>query len=185
MNYSVDDAVRLFLPRDAEKKTHKQIFARYSKTKPGIKAYHKAVLSGKLKRWSRTPRGKFALILLYDQAPRVVYKNNDPRIYSTDAKARSILKSLLRNGFEELDPIEQGFALLPFHHSEKLSDQKIANKLFKKIRKSKSVEITEWICRASDLYNGIIKRFRRFPHRNKILGRKSTEEEIQFLKKEW
>lgn len=154
---------------------------RISKSKNALKKYYQTALRGKLQGWRKTAGGKLALILVYDQVPRIIF--DDKRMYNTDILARELTKEMLESSeYKKLSPLEIMFAFFPYHHSENVKHQKTALSVFKKLYE-KDANKFEWIYRSSKTYNRIISKFGRFPHRNKILGRKSTDKEKEFLKK--
>ena len=151
------------------------------KSKKILKEYYRAALQNELQEWKKTTKGKLALILIYDQAPRVIFKDNDPKTYATDELAQKITTEMFESSeYKKLLPLEIMFAFLPYHHSENLKHQKIANRIFKKLYEN-DPKTFEWIYQSSNYYNKIISKFGRFPHRNKILRRKSTKKEKAFL----
>ena len=85
-----------------------------------------------------------------------------------------------KSEYKKLSPLEIMFVFFPYHHSENLKHQKIANLIFKELYE-KDPKTFEWIYKSSNVYKKIIAKFGRFPHRNKILKRKSTKEEKEFL----
>jgi uncharacterized protein (DUF924 family) len=97
------------------------------------------------------------------------------RAFATDALALAAAKHALAQGYDRnmLD-VERQFIYLPFEHSESLADQERACELFRPL----GAELLDWAQR----HKAVIERFGRFPHRNAILGRASTPEEIEFLK---
>ena len=139
---------------------------------------YEAAAAGALSSWEATPEGALALVLLFDQIPRNIFRGS-PRAYATDAQARVVADRALEKGFDRLFPrVWRQFFYMPFHHSENLEDQ----------RRSLTLEIKQRDPdRAGSLrryglpYIEVIERFGRFPHRNAVLGRQSTPEEIAFL----
>ncbi|MCG8494271.1 MAG: DUF924 domain-containing protein [Sneathiellales bacterium] len=130
---------------------------------------------GHLLAWTDEAKGCMALLLLFDQFTRNMFRNN-PRSFSADAKARAIARHMLEKGFfERLPSIMKKFAALPFEHSENLDDQKISMKLFQEFGDEDDILYAQ-------RHFDIIERFGRFPHRNEVLKRPSTEEELAFLK---
>ena len=135
--------------------------------------------------WAATPGGRLALILLTDQFPRNMYRNM-LESFAFDALARRWCEEGLREGAHRLlRPIERVFFYLPLEHSESLADQERAVALFRELVQGEGPErganfagFLEYAIRHRD----VIVRFGRFPHRNRILGRVSTAEEIAFLK---
>ena len=125
--------------------------------------------------------GALALVLMLDQFPRNLYRGQ-PKTYAADAKARAVADHAIGRGFDRrLPPVQRQFFYLPFMHSETLADQDRSVELYRQLASadpSQSATI-DYAAR----HREIIRRFGRFPHRNAILGRESTEEEIEFLKR--
>ncbi|MBE7638125.1 DUF924 family protein [Sneathiella sp. P13V-1] len=130
--------------------------------------------NGDLLSWTESAKGCMALIILLDQFPRNIYRDT-ARAFSFDGKAREIARHTMDRGyFDQLPEIMQFFALLPFEHSESLEDQKFSVESYKKLGNENGLDF-------AIRHLEIIERFGRFPHRNEILGRTSTAEEIEFL----
>jgi uncharacterized protein (DUF924 family) len=124
--------------------------------------------------WLAQPRDCLARIVALDQFPRNMFRGT-PRAFATDALALAAAKHAVARGYDRnLSPVEKQFVYLPFEHSESLADQQRACELMKPLGE----ELYGWAVK----HKVIIERFGRFPHRNQILGRKSTPEEIEFLK---
>lgn len=140
--------------------------------------------TGELNDWRTAPRGLLALILLADQLPRNIYRNT-ARAFAFDAMAREHCRHGLAQGFEQrLRPIERVFHYLPLEHSESLQDQHDSCALFSRLAAAADagqVELFAGYLRFAERHRDIIARFGRFPHRNGILGRDSTAEELAFL----
>jgi uncharacterized protein (DUF924 family) len=135
-------------------------------------ATYEAALAGQLDHWRNESRSALALVILLDQFPRNMFRNS-ARAFEADALARSAARVILEHGWDQaMTPDERTFVYLPFEHSEALADQELSMRLFEGSANA------EWARRHWD----IIKRFGRFPHRNAILGRAGTPEEIAFLK---
>ncbi len=145
----------------------------------------KAALAGKLDAWAETMRGRLALVIVLDQFTRNVFRNN-AKTYAGDEKAQAlVVEAFDRKLDEELGPIERLFLSMPLLHSEKLEHQKRVSAIAKEnAKRARPVEskIFEMNLEQAVKYEGIVSRFGRFPHRNAILGRTSTPEEIEFLK---
>lgn len=143
-----------------------------------------AAAAGALDHWTGSPRGRLALILLLDQLPRVIHRGA-PAAFAQDEKARRIAAKGLESGADTLlRPIERVFFYLPFEHSEAPADQRRSVELYSRLRD----EVPDAWTPVFDGYldyavrhREIIDRFGRFPHRNRILGRESTPDEIEFL----
>lgn len=135
--------------------------------------------------WAESPRGRLALIILTDQFPRNMYRNT-PESFAYDEMARAWCKEGLRiNAHRALRPIERVFFYLPLEHSESMDDQEQAVALFRVLAEDSGAQGREVFAGFLDYavrHREVIARFGRFPHRNHILGRESTEDEIAFLK---
>lgn len=137
-------------------------------------AAHEAAAANGLDMWAATPEGSLALLILLDQFPRNCFRGTE-RMFATDAKALEVAAAAVANGQDQkLDEELRAFVYLPFEHSEELADQDRSVELF--------TPLGEEMLRWADMHRDIIRRFGRFPHRNEILGRESTPEEIEFLK---
>lgn len=127
-----------------------------------------------------TARRALALLIVLDQFPRNLYRG-DARAYDGDARALDVAGRLVAAGLDrELLGVERQFVYLPFEHAESLVAQRCAMALFTQLARDEPslVDLVEWARRHHD----IVARFGRFPHRNAVLGRQSTAEEIEFLK---
>jgi uncharacterized protein (DUF924 family) len=141
-------------------------------------ADYEAAAVGRFADWEASAEGPLALVLLLDQVPRNLFRGT-PRAYLTDAAARAAAGRALERGFDrQVPPVWRQFFYLPFHHSEDLADQHRARTLFEALPSDPDDAET---LRYARRYHEIIARFGRFPHRNAILGRVSTAEEIAFL----
>ena len=131
-------------------------------------------------RWKDNPEECVALVMLLDQFSRNFFRNNS-KAYDQDSKCLSIVKEGIKRKYLDclnMDKIH--FLLLPLIHSENISDHKFGHKLVDKYL-SKHPEY-ENIKKVWNDHSIAIKKFRRYPHRNKILNRQSTPEEENFLK---
>lgn len=140
---------------------------------------------GELDAWADTPSGCLALILLTDQFPRNIYRDC-AQAFAYDALANAWCKAGIRQGFDQkLRPIERVFFYLPLEHAESLVDQEQAVRLFERLAAEAAPSERETFDGFLDFarrHARIIARFGRFPHRNAMLGRASTPQEIEFLK---
>ena len=141
--------------------------------------------NGKLDAWAATGPGLLSLVLLTDQFSRNIHRGR-PQAFAADAMARRLAHQGLRDGVTlRLRPIERVFMLLPFEHSEDLPDQELSVREFDALAKGAMEPARKRMDGYLDFarrHLDIIARFGRFPHRNAILGRVSTPEEIEFLK---
>lgn len=122
----------------------------------------------------RSPREALASVVVLDQFPRNMFRG-DPRAYATDAQALRIAKAAIASDFDKALPNpERLFLYLPLEHSENVRDQALACALVA------AGGDARW-ARYAQAHKAIIERFGRFPHRNAVLGRPSTPEELAFL----
>jgi uncharacterized protein (DUF924 family) len=130
--------------------------------------------TGRLSSWEASDDGALALTIVLDQFPRNMFRG-DPRAFASDALAREVAGRAIARGVDRrIGPPLLQFLYLPFMHSEHLADQIRCVELFRAIGDSDNLEYAE------DHAN-IIRRFGRFPHRNRTLGRPTTAEEQAFL----
>ena len=135
--------------------------------------WHKAA-SGGLSSWETSDEGALALVIVLDQFPRNMFRN-DIRTYSSDALAREVAGRAIARGADiHLEDALLEFLYMPFMHSEDLVDQLRCVDLFRKSGNPESLKYAED-------HAGIIRRLGRFPHRNRVLGRTTTPEEQAFL----
>jgi uncharacterized protein (DUF924 family) len=142
-------------------------------------ADYEAAAKGTLTSWEASAPGALALVLLLDQVPRNIFRAT-PRAYATDPAARAVANRALGRGFDQMvPPAWRLFFYMPFHHSEHLVDQQRSIKLFDALPRNRDRRGS--LRRYGHPYIEVIERFGRFPHRNEILGRRSTPEEVAFL----
>jgi uncharacterized protein (DUF924 family) len=141
-------------------------------------------VSEQLKDWLMTPRGRLALIILADQFPRNIYRDT-AQAFSCDEQALTwCIEGLEQKVDRELRPIERVFFYLPLEHAEHLVHQDLSVKCFSELAADVPAEqksVFEDYLNYAIRHRQIIERFGRFPHRNKVLGRESTPEELAFL----
>jgi uncharacterized protein (DUF924 family) len=173
-------------PGDPERENHRQIWFKstpeYDATlRELFLADYERAASGALQSWEAAPESALALVLLLDQVPRNIFRG-DPRTYATDPLARAVADRALSRLFDaELPPVWRKFFYMPFHHSEDLADQRRATRLAEGLPDDRAPEERGGNRRYGRPYPEVIERFGRFPHRNAILGRISTPEEMAFL----
>ena len=137
-------------------------------------------LAGGLRAWEATPHGALARIIVLDQFTRNVYRGT-PRAFAGDAQALALAQSLTEQGLDQqLPPMLRAFAYLPFEHAEDLAMQARAVELFQLL--SQAQPGFESMLDYAQRHQEVIARFGRFPHRNAILGRPSTPQEVAFLR---
>ncbi|OGA65519.1 MAG: hypothetical protein A3G83_04505 [Betaproteobacteria bacterium RIFCSPLOWO2_12_FULL_68_20] len=135
-------------------------------------------LSGGLEGWKSDPRACLALVLLFDQFPRNMFRGT-ARAFAGDELARACATTIVEKAWDKaMTPDERLFAYLPLEHSESLADQERCLALMREIAVyPETADMPKW----AEAHLAIIRRFGRFPHRNTALGRESTAEEIEFL----
>lgn len=135
---------------------------------------HEAAAAGALADWERKPEGAYALLILLDQFPRNLFRGSE-RAFATDAQALAVAERAIAHGFDKsYEPPEQRFFYMPFMHSEALADQEHCIALCAAADDLEGVKYAE-------IHRDIIRDFGRFPHRNPVLGRETTEQEQAFL----
>jgi len=135
--------------------------------------WHEAA-EGKLAAWVASDDGALALTIVLDQFPRNMFRC-DARTYASDPLAREVAgRAIARGADARIDPVLIEFLYMPFMHSEDLPDQLRCVELFRKTGHAENLGYAE---RHAD----IVRRFGRFPHRNRLLGRATTPEEQAFL----
>lgn len=128
---------------------------------------------GELSSWRVTANGRLAEIIILDQFPRNMFRNN-PRSFSTDSMALALAQECVLWRYDhEISDETAAFMYMPYMHSESRLIQNQSVKLFERLPKNLSFAIA---------HRDIVEKFGRFPHRNAVLGRTSTPEEIEFLK---
>ena len=134
---------------------------------------HDAIQRNEREDWLETPRGALAYVVVLDQFSRNMFRDS-ARMFETDARALAAARRALDGALDrDLSRDERMFLCMPFMHSEDIADQDRCVRLF--------ASLQEWLPYAEQ-HRDIIRRFGRFPHRNALLGRKSTSEEVEFLK---
>lgn len=135
---------------------------------------HEEAADGALSDWEASAEGALALILLLDQFPRNCFRGT-ARMFATDARAVAAANRAIQAGHDlATEEALRAFFYLPYEHAEDRALQDLAVKLCQPLGDD-SLHYAE-------VHRDIIRRFGRFPHRNRILGRVSTPEELQFLK---
>lgn len=129
--------------------------------------------AGTFDRWAGTPEGALGLVILLDQTSRNIHRGT-PQAFAADARALSTAKSAVANGYDDnFEARVRRWFYMPYMHSEDLADQEACVALTAKRAKG--------TLKFAIQHRDIIARFGRFPHRNGILGRETTQEEQAFL----
>ncbi|HEX4199681.1 MAG TPA: DUF924 family protein [Caulobacteraceae bacterium] len=139
---------------------------------------HHAAARGEYAAWEATADGALALILLFDQFPRNLYRNS-AHAFATDPLARAVARRAVETSKDRATAAElRTFIYMPFMHSEDLADQDMAVALFEAYD-AETGELSN--LKYAVEHREIIRRFGRFPHRNPMFGRAATPEERAFL----
>lgn len=150
-NLKIDDEIRRRFQSTLEKAARAELFA-----------------------WRETPTGRLAEIIVLDQFSRNIFRE-DPRSFAQDPLALALAQEMVLLGLDlKIDPGQRAFVYMPYMHSESLAVHDVAEKLF-------SQPGLEDNLRFERLHRRILEQFGRYPHRNKVLGRTSTREELEFL----
>ncbi len=136
---------------------------------------HQQAIRCELFSWRQSPRGRLAEIIVLDQFSRNLFRDS-PRAFATDALALALAQEAVACGADQtLDPQEKNFMYMPYMHSESAEIHKVAMVLFDQPGLEQNLEYEV-------RHKVIIDRFGRYPHRNALLGRTSTDDEVAFLK---
>ena len=134
-----------------------------------------AASRGELYAWRATPAGRVAEVIVLDQFSRNLYRGT-PQAFAQDPMALALAQEAVALGvLDELSPMQRTFLLMPYMHSESALIHVQAERLFKAWAPPDNY-------RYELQHKAIVDRFGRYPHRNAILGRVSSAEEIAFLK---
>jgi uncharacterized protein (DUF924 family) len=147
-------------------------------------ALHAAVASGERDAWLASPRGRLACIIVLDQFSRNMFRET-PACFAHDAQALRIAEGGIEQGMDRLVGFDgRGFCYMPLMHTEQLEAQERCVQLFDEFLGQVSPDLrprVEFSLKFAEMHRDIVKRFGRFPHRNRLLGRDSTPEEVEFL----
>lgn len=137
-------------------------------------------LQGGFDDWTRSAEGVLALLILLDQFPRNIFRGT-ARAFAGDGHARAIARAAIDRGYDiVVAPVQRQFFYMPFQHSEDLADQEFGMLLFTALEKEMpGQDVLDF----AERHRAIIAQFGRFPHRNAALGRDSTPEEVEFLRR--
>ncbi len=135
---------------------------------------YRVAKSGELDDWQNDPQGALALIIILDQFPLNMFRGQAEG-FSCETKAQRVSHYAIDNGFDtDLTDTQKVFMYMPLMHSEDMADQDEAVSLFERAGLEDNL-------RYAKHHRAIVRRFGRFPHRNAVLGRKSSAEELDYL----
>ena len=145
---------------------------------------YEAIVAGEREAWRSTARGALAYIIVLDQFSRNTFRGT-AKMFAADELAREVCREGLDAGFDaELSFDERVFFYLPLEHSESMDDHELCLELFESLLDSAPELLqadAKYYLDFALQHKAIIERFGRYPHRNKILGRASSDEEAKFL----
>ena len=143
-----------------------------------------AAVRGALADWKRVPQSCVALVIVLDQFPRNVYRGT-PAAFACDARALEVTRRAIAAGYwEHLSIMERTFLLMPYEHVEDVAAQREGLPLFERLHAEAPASwrnVTGNTLAYARSHLAIVERFGRFPHRNAILGRTSTDAEREYL----
>lgn len=144
-----------------------------------------AAVAGELNDWERTPRGRLALIIMFDQFPRYLYRHSS-KAFSLDQEALRLCEDGLEQKMDQsITLIERVFFYMPLVHAENEQIQERSIRLYQELvslSMSETTQIYQLFLAYAYAHFRVIKEFGRFPQRNRVLGRESTAAELAFLK---
>ena len=143
-------------------------------------------VQGELDGWADSPRRRLSLIILLDQFPRQIYRGT-AQAFAYDPAALALTLSGMQLAADgALNLVERLFFYMPLQHAESTEVQDEAVSAYKRLVTESPVELRSTFEKSleyAEHHRDLIRQFGRFPHRNKILGRESTPEELAYLKK--
>ena len=143
-----------------------------------------AALRGELNEWRQTPRGRLAMVVLLDQFTRNMYRGMAEAFKGDDIARSIVMESLEKQHDEALEFAERMFFYMPLQHAESLDMQDLCISRLESLLLDVPLKDRYRVHSAIDFasqHRDMIIRFGRFPHRNQVLGRESTAEELAFL----
>ncbi len=150
-----------------------------------FRAEWSAAIEGKLQDWEQVPRGRLALILLYDQFSRVYYRGLSQSFDYDDRAQKLCIEGLSKKVDQSLTLIERVFFYMPLVHSESIDYQEKSIRLFQNLvslSMAETTQVYQLFLAYAYAHFRVIREFGRFPQRNAMLGRLSTATETAFLK---
>lgn len=178
----LDERYALWFGRDDD--TPEIIAARDEKIRTTLEPLLERAAHGELASWADSPKRRLALILLYDQVPRNCYRGT-AAAFAFDREALALsLEGLQLAADAALDPVERVFFYLPLEHAESMEAQDAGIAAFERLAAEAPAEVRDFCVncgRYAMKHRDIIEKFGRFPHRNRALGRASTEAEKEWL----
>ncbi len=130
--------------------------------------------TGALDSWKESPEGCLALCIILDQMPLNMFRNT-AKSFSTEQQAVEVTKYAIKKSFDNEIPNDRvSFLYMPLMHSENMDDQDLAVQCFEKAKLERNLPFAKH-------HRGIVEKYGRFPHRNEVLGRESSQAEMDYL----
>lgn len=184
-----------FGPLKLDGRAHEELSARWWQKDPEFDreifekfgGLHAQLNAGRRPDWTYSPHGLLAAIIVLDQFSRNIFRNT-AGMFAADEQALGLSFEGIALGYDrKLRVAERAFLYMPLMHSERLDVQNRCVDLFDRFASEQTGDVAEDLkvqVRFAILHRDIVKRFGRFPHRNVLLDRESTPEELEFLKEE-
>lgn len=140
--------------------------------------------TGRLDHWAHKPHGRLAMILLLDQFRRNIYRNSAEAFALDKAALKLCVEGAMEKKDAGLTPIQRVFYYMPLQHAESRKVQAKSVQIYRRLADAVSPtyrETFETIAQFAELHRDIVERYGRFPHRNRLLNRKNTPDEAEFL----
>jgi uncharacterized protein (DUF924 family) len=145
---------------------------------------HRAIMAGEREAWLDKPRSRLAYVIVLDQFSRNMFRDT-PAMFASDERAREATRSGIARGHDSALAVdERVFLYMPLMHGETLADQDACVALFDQLAEGAEGRVAARLAgnqKAARAHRAIIAKWGRFPHRNRVLGRASTPEEVAFL----
>lgn len=145
---------------------------------------HMSAARGQLTSWRDTGTGALALVVLLDQLPRNMYRGT-AHMHATDPQARAVVRHAIELQLDsQLGVLQRGMLYMPLMHSEDMRDHWVSQRCFDDLAKGATGEassIAKQFVKSAKQHREIVFRWGRYPHRNRLLGRTSTADELAFL----
>lgn len=173
-NYSAEDVLDFWFAPAHQTHWFSRSTAFDDRIRQQFAALHHQAAQGELWSWRTNAEGRLAEIIILDQFSRQIYRDQ-AQAFAQDAMALALAQEAISQRLDQqLDPVQRRFIYMPLMHSESLIIHQRAYVLFQRLGDDTTFEFEKQ-------HQAIIQRFGRYPHRNAILNRQSTEEEQQFL----
>lgn len=174
MNNSINDVLDFWYSDDTSKKWFKSTPEFDHEIKCRFENLWQLAAKNKLKSWEESANGCLALCIVLDQFPLNMFRG-ETRSFQTERQSIEVAKLAIENGYDNaIESQRVSFLYMPLMHSEELSDQDLSVACFEKRGLDDNLRFAQH-------HRGIIEEFGRFPHRNKLLNRRNSPEEIDYL----